>query len=132
MIFVDTGAWFALTVPWDANHVRATDWINQNTQPLITTDYIVDETLTLLRVRKEYARAIAVAERMFAAELARICFLEEADIRTAANVFRSFADKEWSFTDCTSKVVLEKFGLTTAFTFDQHFRQFGTVTVVPE
>ena len=46
-------------------------------------------------------------------------------------MFRDYADKDWSFTDCTSKVVIDSLGITTAFSFDQHFRQFGTVTVVP-
>jgi hypothetical protein len=53
MIFVDTGAWFASVVPWDANHAAAVAWLGQNREILITTDYILDETLTLLRVRKE-------------------------------------------------------------------------------
>ncbi len=35
------------------------------------------------------------------------------------------------FADCTSKVVIEKLGLAYAFAFDQHFRQFGTVAIVP-
>ncbi|HEX9987631.1 MAG TPA: hypothetical protein VGE45_04035, partial [Chloroflexia bacterium] len=58
-------------------------------------------------------------------------YLIEEDILTAWQVFRTYADKEWSFTDCTSKVVIEKLGITHAFAFDQHFRQFGTVAVVP-
>ena len=49
----------------------------------------------------------------------------------AWQVFRRFSDKEWSFTDCTSKVVMDRLGITTAFTFDHHFRQFGAVTLVP-
>lgn len=40
-------------------------------------------------------------------------------------------DKQWSFTDCTSRVVMERLGIQKVFAFDDHFRQFGTVTVVP-
>ena len=40
-------------------------------------------------------------------------------------------DKEWSFTDCVSRAVIERLGITTAVAFDEHFRQFGTVIVVP-
>ena len=58
MIFVDTGAWFASVVPSDRDHAAATHWLNQNTQPLITTDYIVDETLTLLKARGQALRAM--------------------------------------------------------------------------
>ena len=42
-----------------------------------------------------------------------------------------FDDKQWSFTDCTSRVVIDRLSLPTAFAFDEHFRQFGNVTVVP-
>src|SRR5262245_44662535 len=43
MIFVDTGAWFASVVPSDRDHPAATRWLSQNTQALITTDYIADD-----------------------------------------------------------------------------------------
>jgi hypothetical protein len=131
MIFVDSGAWFASVVPWDMNHAAATAWLQQNREPLLTTDYIVDETLTLLRARKEMPRAAALGGLLFGGRLAQLYFLPEADLRAAWQVFQSYADKEWSFTDCTSKVVIEKLGLSHAFSFDQHFRQFGTVLVVP-
>ena len=52
MILVDTGAWFASVVPSDIDHASASQWLNQNAEPLLTTDYIVDETLTLLRARR--------------------------------------------------------------------------------
>lgn len=131
MIFTDSGAWFASVVPWDANHAAAVAWLKQNREPLLTTDYLIDETLTLLRVRMEKARAAALGEQLFGGRLAAIYFLTENDIRAAWDVFRDYADKEWSFTDCTSKVVMEGLRLTTAFSFDKHFRQFGTILVVP-
>ncbi|ERT09640.1 hypothetical protein M595_0283 [Lyngbya aestuarii BL J] len=46
-------------------------------------------------------------------------------------MFSRFSDKEWSFTDCSSKVIIDKLKLTQAFSFDDHFRQFGSITVVP-
>jgi predicted nucleic acid-binding protein len=64
-------------------------------------------------------------------ELAVLHTLDASDKREAWEVFRRFHDKEWSFTDCTSKVLIERLGITTAFTFDHHFKQFGTVAVVP-
>jgi predicted nucleic acid-binding protein len=91
----------------------------------------VDETLTLLRARGQMAIALALGERFFAGDLATIHYLEEEEIRLAWDVFRRFADKQWSFTDCTSKVVIDVLGIDAALAFDQHFRQFGTVAVVP-
>ena len=131
MIFVDTGAWFACVVPWDANHAAATAWMRQNHEPLITTDFVLDETMTLLRARNETPRAVALGDQLLSEVCANLHFVSEEEIREAYQVFRAFADKDWSFTDCTSKVVIEALGLKTAFSFDQHFRQFGTVQVVP-
>jgi predicted nucleic acid-binding protein len=131
VIFVDTGAWFAITVPWDINHLAGSRWFERNTQPLITTDYVIDETLTLFRSRGEPERALILGERLFSARLTSIYYLTQEDVEESWRTFRRFSDKEWSFTDCTSKVVMEKLGITHAFAFDQDFRQFGTVTVVP-
>lgn len=131
MIFVDTGAWYASVVPSDQDHMAASAWLKANTEPLLTTDYIVDETLTLLRARGEKTRALQMGERFFHANLSEVYLLTEEDIVTAWEVFRRFNDKEWSFTDCASKVVIDKLGLNQAFAFDHHFGQFGTVRVVP-
>ncbi len=51
MIFVDTEAWFASAMPSDRDHEAAVLWLSQNILPLITTDYVIDETLTLLKAR---------------------------------------------------------------------------------
>jgi uncharacterized protein len=129
--FVDTGAWFSLAVPWDINHTHGRIWFESNTEPLITTDYVIDDSLTLLRSRREPERALMLGERLFSGELAEIYYISPEDIEESWRTFRRFSDKGWSFTDCTSKVVIEKFGIARAFSFDQDFRQFGSVVVVP-
>jgi predicted nucleic acid-binding protein len=131
MIFVDTGAWYAAVVPSDPDHRAASLWLAGNIEPLLTTNYIVDETLTLLRARGERTRALMIGEGFFNTRLAELYTLNETDIALAWEVFRRFDDKDWSFTDCTSKVVIERLGIQQAFAFDQHFKQFGAVQVVP-
>ncbi len=130
MKFADTGGWFALFVPEDINHAAALSWYAKQRQPLLTTNYVVDETLTLLRSRGQGASALTLGQQFFDGSLAVIYYLTEDDIRAAWQVFARYADKEWSFTDCTSKVIMEKLGITEAFAFDHHFRQFGTITLV--
>ena len=131
MIFVDTGAWFALVVPTDPDHAAAAAWFAKNREPLITSDYVVDETLTLLRARGERRRAVAMGRLFFNGRIARIHFLSETELRAAWQAFERFADKDWSFTDCTSKVLCERLAITEAVAFDGHFRQFGSVSVQP-
>jgi len=133
MIFADTSAWFARTVSGDPNHDTAIAWTQENLGLLITTDYVIDETLTLLKTRGHYAAARTFGRCMFEGEdpFVRIHFLSRDEILDAWRVFRDYRDKAWSFTDATSKIVTERLGIRQAFAFDEHFRQFGTVEVVP-
>ena len=131
MVFVDTSAWFAAVVPSDPNHPHAANWLATNSEVLITTDYIIDETLTLLRARGERQRAKLLGNKFFEASIAEIYFLTEEDIREAWAIFEQYDDKGWSFTDCSSKVVIDEMNISQAFAFDHHFHQFGTVQVVP-
>ncbi len=131
MIFVDIGAWFASIVPSNPDHEAASRWLSRNTEPLLTTDYVVDETLTLLKVRGEARRALRIGEEFFRESLSRVYYLSTDDILSTWETFQRFSDKEWSFTDCASKVVIDKLKLTHAFAFDHHFHQFGTVIIVP-
>lgn len=130
-VFVDTGAWFARFVPTDPDHPAAKVWLDRNTQPLITTDYVVDELLTLLKVRGEYPRALEIGPALFDGKVCDLEWVTPADVAEAWRVFSTYQDKGWSFTDCVSRVVMRRLGIATALAFDKHFREFGTVTVVP-
>ena len=91
LVFVDTGAWFASIVPWDANHDQAANWLAQNTRSLLTTDSVLSETLTLLRIRGERERAIWLGERILSEELAILYLANREDQQAAWDVFRRFA-----------------------------------------
>jgi len=131
VIFVDTSAWYALYIPRDQDHARSNEWRKTHTERLLTTDHVVVETLNLLTVRKEPDRARELSRSLFAEAPARLHRTTDADMRRAREVFERFTDKEWSFTDCVSYAVIERLGIKKAFAFDDHFRQFGIVEVVP-
>lgn len=131
MIFVDTSAWYALVVPTDPNHDSATAWLKANSPNLLTTDYVIDEILTLLKARGHHRRAHSLGDEFFKGQLVEIHFLTQAEIISSWQVFRQFSDKDWSFTDCTSKVVMDNRNVSSALVFDNDFRQFGSVMIVP-
>jgi hypothetical protein len=131
MIFVDTSAWYAFADPSDSHHELAVLCAEEGDQSFLTTDFIVDETLTLLKARGLTHRAVSMGEAFFGGNLTRIHYLTVEDILDAWRAFRDYSDKDWSFTDATSKVVIEKLGIRQAFAFDQHFLQFGSVEIVP-
>jgi predicted nucleic acid-binding protein len=130
VIFIDAGAYVASIVPSDADHAAAVAWFAQNREPLFTTDYVLDEVLTLLRARGAHQQAIEMGERLLLGRQ-QLYYITLDDLLDAFNVFRNFYDKDWSFTDCTSYVVMKRLGITTACSFDHHFKQFGIVAVVP-
>jgi uncharacterized protein len=131
LTFVDSGAWYARVVPNDPHHVTVTNWHHAHVGDVITTDYVVDETLTLLRARGEEWRAIALGRSFFDLKAVTIHKIDDDDLAKAWGAFRDNPRRAWSFTDCTSKVVIERFHIKQALTFDQHFREFGNVTLVP-
>lgn len=115
----------------DANHPDAVRWIANNNERLVTTDYVIDELLTLCKARGKAEVAFAAGNDLFAGQTCLVEYVGEADIAKAWHVFFTFRDKDWSFTDCVSRVVMERLDIKTACAFDEHFRQFGTVSVVP-
>ena len=64
-------------------------------------------------------------------EITRVAWVQPEDVRRGWGYFRQYQDKRWSFPDCVSRTVIERIGIRQAFAFDKHFRQFGTVEVVP-
>ena len=131
MIFVDTSAWYAGYSARDANHAAAEAFHLASTAPFITTDYVVDETLTLFKCRGNYELAVELGRKLFSGQLAKLIQVTNEVVAAAWQVFSTYRDKAWSFTDCTSYVVMQRLGLTEAFAFDEHFRQFGFAVVLP-
>ena len=130
-IFVDTGAWYSLFAQRDVNHHNAQEWLKHNRSLLLTTDYILDELLTLLMVRENTQLAIKAGKTIWTHPKLQIEHVTSADVEQAWQVFQKYQDKGWSFTDCTSNVIIDRLNITHAFAFDKHFEQFGLVVRVP-
>jgi predicted nucleic acid-binding protein len=126
-IFVDTGAWFAIVMPSDPNHQRVMSFLRGNIMPLVTTDYVIDEILTLLRARGETAKAIALGRQLLDLRFSNVISVSPDIFARAWTVFRENPARRWSFTDCTSKVVMETLHVKHALAFDQHFLEFGVL-----
>lgn len=131
MIFVDTGAWFARYVTHDVDHAAAVAWFANPSDRIVTTDYVVDELLTLLKQRGHANIAFTVGASLIAGAACHLEHVQPADIERAWITFSTFRDKGWSFTDCTGRAVMERLQIKTACTFDHHFREFGNLTLVP-
>jgi predicted nucleic acid-binding protein len=130
MIFVDTSAWYAAYVPSDPNNKSVLAELKRSTDPVVTSDFVIDETITLLQVRGERQRALQFGKDFLHDNRARVEFIDLKDLLDAYNVFARYHDKQWSFTDCTSYVVMKRLSIVKAMSLDHHFRQMPGIEVV--
>lgn len=105
--------------------------MHENSESLITSDYVLDETLTLLRARGREEQAQRLGRLFFEEHFVCVVSVKDQDLQESWKCFRDYADKGWSFTDCTSKVLMERMKIESAFAFDRHFNQFGSIEVLP-
>ncbi len=130
MIFIDTSAFIAIEDKKDVNHSKALEFKTQllfSRQRLITTNYVLDETFTLMLLDLGYRKTVNFKyelDILIHSNLLILVHITPQIEQAAWETFERFnRDKTWSFTDCTSKVVMEKFKIREAFAFDRHFRQ---------
>lgn len=133
MIFIDTGAFFASKVENDVNHVSAREVERAIQQEqygqMFTTNYIFDELMTLLALRIPRLEVIRIGNAIKASSSIHIIWIHKALEEEAWNYFQTHHDKAFSFTDCTSFVVMNALGIHMAFTYDHHFEQAGFVVI---
>jgi predicted nucleic acid-binding protein len=125
-VFVDTAGWIACADAADPAHADAAaarDAILAAGGLLVTTDYVVDETLTLLRYRLSLDAAERWWRQVEGSTRVRWESLSPERLERARALFFRYSDKSFSFTDCTSFVIMREMRLTQALTTDRHFRQ---------
>ena len=127
-LFVDTAGWMACADGADPAHrhaCAARDAALEQGSILVTTDYVIDETLTLIRKRLGLGAAEAWWEQVDGSSRLRWEWIGVTRAEKARRVFFRHRDKDYSFTDCTSLVVMQELKLRQALTTDEHFRQMG-------
>ena len=127
-MFVDTSGWIALFDKSDQYFPTAIKhWREMLNEPLtlLTTDYVLDETLTHLLYRCGRKVALQFGDWAFATSHLEIQFIDNEVWQAAWEMFQAYEDKQWAFTDCTSFIVMQRQQVWQAFSFDQHFEQAG-------
>jgi predicted nucleic acid-binding protein len=92
---------------------------------LVTSDYVFDELITLLRVRVGHAEACAAGRALRGGGAVLVADVRAADIEAAWERFVRERDKRCSFTDCTSFAVMKRLGVKSAAAVDPDFRRAG-------
>jgi predicted nucleic acid-binding protein len=133
-VFIDTSAFFAHLVAEDVHHARARSLFElafQESWSLVTTNAVVWETYTLIRKRARNSRSVSLGfleaiEDGFC-DLVRV---EPGDESAAVDLLRSHGDKEYSFCDALSFVIMNRLGVEQAMAFDRDFSSHGRFPVL--
>lgn len=127
-IFIDSSFWIAVSDISEKDHKRSLSLLKkfkESKSLMITTNFIFDETFTLIRKRQGVSRAIEFRDVI--AKFGRQLQLERVTVVDEENTWKWFVrdiDK-LSYTDCTSFAVMTRLGIKKAATFDEDFVKVG-------
>ncbi|MGC2222311.1 MAG: PIN domain-containing protein [Methylocella sp.] len=133
-VFGDTSFFFALVAKRDPAHgaaVTAYEKLLRAGGRLVTTDYVVDETLTLTKARIDAPTSLSLLDRMERSESIDLEMLTGERFTASKQYFRKHSDHGFSFTDCTSFVVMRALEIHAALTTDRHFKEAGFEVLLP-
>ena len=127
-VFVDTGAWVGLRYGRDALHQRARQLLRRLRRQrlgLVTTEWVLAETVTLLKARGAVDHALVLGDAILDGSLGQLVEATPARRQRAWELFRRHRLLRVGYVDCTSFAVMEELGLDTVFGFDDDFTKAG-------
>ncbi len=127
-IFADANGWIALNSKrdkWQNTAVKTNKELLSKGYRYVTTNFVLDESYTGLLIKVGHFAAVDFGEKVHRAQTVQIIHITEEIEKEAWKLFKQYADKTFSFTDCASFVVMQQLNLQEAFTNDHHFEQMG-------
>ena len=124
-VFVDTSAWFSLARKDDPDHPILRRAVEQWQGRLVTSNFVLDEAVTLVRMRGGHAVACRLGESLRDPACVDLVPVTAEDEDAAWSWFVRHKDKAYSYTDCTSFVLMHRLHIPAIISTDQHFRHAG-------
>jgi predicted nucleic acid-binding protein len=124
-LFADTSFFVAFLNPRDDSHDLARKNMADFDGALVTTVWVIAELRNYLSKRKNRKLFVPFVRDLQDDSRVTISGLETSYFERGLARFAYRPDKEWSFTDCVSFVVMEEGGIADALTTDHHFEQAG-------
>jgi len=125
MIFADTGFFIALLNPRDELHARVQAWVGHVTEHVVVSEYVVWELVNFYSKPVNRPKVHDLLARLRTAEQYEIVPATFEIFEAGLALHAERPDKEWSLTDCTSFLIMQRRGLTQALAYDLHFEQAG-------
>ncbi|MBF0606503.1 MAG: PIN domain-containing protein [Candidatus Magnetobacterium sp. LHC-1] len=130
LVFTDTSALVAFFSKTDSCHLQAIislDVIKKHKIKLVISDYVFDETITTILVKGGHRLAVQVGDIILNGHIFEIAEIDATLKKQAWDYFKKHSDKTYSFTDCTSFVLMNDRDIVHYFSFDEDFKRAGFV-----
>jgi len=131
-VFVDTGGFYAFTDADDEFHEKACTLFQKASAEswiLTTTNYVVAETHALILCRLGRKIALDYLQGIFTGSTS-VERVTEEDENETLQLLIAHDDKDYSFCDATSFLIMERLKILEAIAFDDHFRQYGKFVIL--
>jgi predicted nucleic acid-binding protein len=127
-IFVDTAGWMAMADAKDPLHIKSMGlrdkWLEKG-GILVTSNHVLDESLTLIRMRLGIEAAEKWWTMVSESPRCNMEWITPERTEKAVKWFFTWRDQSFSFTDCTSFIVMRELGIEDVLTGDRHFKTAG-------
>ena len=133
MIFIDTTVWVGASDRNDDFYESSQDIVkailSEKLPLVLTTDFIIDETVTILGKRKGFGaeNARKVGEAILTSPRVLIVFVEETVLKSALEKYPRYLG-QLSLTDVVSVVVMKKYHAKEIFSHDSDFDRIEGIT----
>lgn len=130
-LFLDSGAFIARALDADKYHAAAMGvfaGISKGRYPfrlLFTSNYVVEETVTFLLYEAGARVAVSVLDLIRRSPTLRVLHVSQEIEAEADAAFRRYAASRVSYTDCTTRAIMRRDGIDTAFSFDRDLETLG-------
>ncbi len=122
-LYVDTGVWLALLDAADPLHARARKVIEEHkTYPLLSSDQVLSETVTLLRRELGSKTAAEFGEDFLAGKIGQLLAVEKADWQEGLRILKRYEEHKISAADATSAALIHRLDVERVASFDKHFK----------
>lgn len=128
MIFADTSFWVALRNRRDPHHEEALALLQAHEERgIVTSNHVRGETWTYLRRRAGHGAAVAFLDGLSGSPRVRVLIVSPAQEEDALRFLRQREEREYSFVDATSFVLMKSLRTREALAFDGDFSAAGFI-----
>ena len=131
-IFIDTWGWLTFFDKKEQFHKEVKLCVKNFTDAnhhLVTSDYVLDETNTILFRRLKFNLALKAQneiDKLTKQSYIELIWINNTIFESAINLRKKYKDKPGiSFTDLTSFAIMKLLNINNALTYDKHFEIVG-------